>query len=36
VKDDKGYIVRYLAQEPKFFDYLSYIQDIVKSFRITK
>ena len=36
VKDDKGYIVRYLAQEPKFFDYLSYIQDIVKSFRITR
>lgn len=36
VKDDKGYIVRYFAQEPKFFDYLSYIQEIVKSFRITK
>lgn len=36
VKDDKGYIVSYLAQEPKFFDYLSYIQDIVKSFRISK
>jgi hypothetical protein len=36
VKGDNGYIVRYLAQEPKFFDYLSYVQDIVKSFRIVK
>jgi hypothetical protein len=34
VKDDEGYIIRYLAQEPIFFDYLPYIQKIVKS--ITK
>ncbi len=36
VKDDEGYIIRYLAQEPIFFDYLPYIQEIVKSVSITK
>jgi hypothetical protein len=36
VKDDEGYIIRYLAQEPIFFDYLPYIQEIAKSFSITK
>lgn len=36
VKDDEGYIIRYLAQEPIFFDYLPYIQEIVKTFSIAK
>ena len=36
VKDDEGYIIRYLAQEPIFFHYLPYIQEIVKTFSITK
>jgi PsbP-like protein len=36
VKDDEGYIIRYLAQEPTFFDNLPHIQEIVKSFSITK
>jgi hypothetical protein len=36
VKDDEGYIVRYFAQEPIFFDYLPYIQETVKTFSITK
>lgn len=36
MKDDEGYIIRYLAQEPIFFDYMPYIQKIVKTFSITK
>jgi len=36
VKDDEGYIIRYLAQEQIFFDYLPYIQETVKTFSITK
>lgn len=36
VKDDEGYIIKYLAQEPIFFDYMSYIQETVKTFSITK
>jgi len=36
VKDDEGYIIRYLAQERIFFDYLPYIQETVKTFSITK
>jgi hypothetical protein len=36
VKDDEGYIIRYLAQERIFFDYLPYIQETVKTFSIMK
>lgn len=36
VKDDEEYIIRYVAQEPIFFDYMPYIQKIVKTFSITK
>lgn len=36
MKDDEGYIIRYLAQEPIFFHYMPYIQKIAKTFSITK
>jgi hypothetical protein len=36
VKDDEGYIIKYLAEEPRFFDYLPSIQKIVNSFGITR
>ena len=34
VKDDKGYIIRYLAEERKYFDYLSSIQNTINSITI--
>jgi hypothetical protein len=36
VKGDTGYIIRYLAEEPKYLDYLPIVQQMVNSLEITK
>ncbi|HET7148736.1 MAG TPA: PsbP-related protein [Candidatus Nitrosopolaris sp.] len=35
VKDDKGYIIRYMTEERKYFDYLPSIQSTINSITIT-
>jgi hypothetical protein len=35
VKDDTGYIVRYIAEEPKYWDHLPTVQQMINSVEIT-
>jgi hypothetical protein len=36
VKRDTGYIIRYIAEEPKYLDYLPIVQQMVNSVDITR
>jgi eukaryotic-like serine/threonine-protein kinase len=36
VKDDTGYVIRYIAEEPKYLDYLPIVQKMVNSVEITR
>jgi len=36
VKDDTGYIIRYIAEEPKYSDYLPIVQQMVNSVEISR
>ena len=36
VKDDTGYIIRYIAEEPKYWDYLPTVQQIINSVEVAR